>query len=276
MELFASFAGILGLIIGSFLNVVVYRFNTGKSISKGRSQCFSCSKHLEWHELIPVISFLKQDGKCKGCRSNISLQYPVVELLTGYLFFLTAFHLRYLASISLVSYFASTIFYFIIWSLLIIVLTYDFKHKIIPDFFSYLFIFLSLVGMFFIHDGSFYFGMVTLLRVMAGPILAAPFAILWLVSGGKWIGFGDAKLALGIGFLLGLSQGLSAILLAFWIGAVVSILLVIIPNLRRLILNRKKITLKTEVPFAPFLILGIAIVFFGNIYLTTIMSWFQF
>ncbi len=83
---------ILGLIIGSFLNVVIYRFNTGKSITKGRSICMSCNKNLRWYELIPIFSFLIQSGKCRRCASKISSQYPIVEFITGLTFVLLAYH----------------------------------------------------------------------------------------------------------------------------------------------------------------------------------------
>ena len=77
--------GILGLIIGSFLNVIILRMNTGRGIG-GRSQCFSCNKTLAWYELIPVVSYIIQRGKCRSCRTRISLQYPLVELVTGIAF----------------------------------------------------------------------------------------------------------------------------------------------------------------------------------------------
>jgi len=74
-SLFAALAGIIGLLVGSFLNVVIYRYNTGLSIVKGRSKCLSCGKTLDWYELIPLFSFLFLKGKCLGCKSKISKQY---------------------------------------------------------------------------------------------------------------------------------------------------------------------------------------------------------
>ncbi|MBX4211124.1 hypothetical protein KW783_04110, partial [Candidatus Parcubacteria bacterium] len=88
------------------------------------------------------------------------------------------------------------------------------------------------------------------------------FFLLWLVSGGRWIGFGDAKLAAGIGWLLGLAYGLSALFLAFWIGAAFSIVYIAIS---RLFLGQKNLTMKSEIPFAPFLIAALFIVFLFHI-----------
>jgi prepilin signal peptidase PulO-like enzyme (type II secretory pathway) len=100
------------------------------------------------------------------------------------------------------------------------------------------------------------------LTLLAGPVLFLPFFILWIVSNGRWIGLGDGKLALGFGWMLGLDYGLSAIVLAFWIGAVVSIFLI---ARERLNLKKKQLTMKSEIPFAPYLILGYAIVYFLSI-----------
>src|SRR5690606_24099342 len=85
-----AFFFLLGLIIGSFLNVVIYRYNTGSAI-KGRSYCFTCRSQLRWYELVPLFSFLIQRGKCRSCRSLISIQYPLVELTVGVVFVFLAY-----------------------------------------------------------------------------------------------------------------------------------------------------------------------------------------
>ena len=85
------FIFLLGTIIGSFLNVVIYRFNTGRKVTTGRSICMTCNLTLRWYELIPILSFLIQSGKCRRCASKISHQYPIVEFLTGLVFALVAF-----------------------------------------------------------------------------------------------------------------------------------------------------------------------------------------
>src|SRR3989344_5330345 len=86
---------VLGLVVGSFLNVIVLRLNTGRSVIRGRSQCFSCGGTLHWYELIPLASFALQSGRCKSCGAHISWQYPTVEFATAILFVLTAWRFDY-------------------------------------------------------------------------------------------------------------------------------------------------------------------------------------
>ena len=256
--LFSAFVFILGIIIGSFLNVVILRYNSGLSIN-GRSKCFSCSKTLAWYELIPVFSFLFQKGKCRKCFSKVSLQYPLVELATGVVFL--ALYKRFI-EFSFFDYSLATtdfILLLVITSILIVIFVYDLRHKIIPDGLSYAFAVFALIRMFLLIDPSTYGTLITKLNFLAGPILFLPFYLLWKFSKGKWIGLGDGKLAVGIGWMLGFIYGLSAIVLAFWIGAAFSIALLLILRLKN---QGSRITMKTVIPFAPFMILGAMIVFF--------------
>jgi leader peptidase (prepilin peptidase)/N-methyltransferase len=249
-NIFIIFSFILGTIIGSFLNVVALRFNTGMTL-KGRSKCFSCGKNLEWHELIPLFSFMFQKGECKKCSSKISWQYPVIELLAGVLFLLIFY---YFPPVDLVSS-INTVFYLIITCILLVITIYDVKHKIIPDSLVYTFAFITFAKLFISPDLSI--ALPNTLDLIAGPALALPFALIWLFSKGTWMGLGDAKLVLGIGWTLGLVAGISAITLAFWIGAVLSVLWMYIVM--------KKFKAKYEIPFGPFLILGMYLVLFFGI-----------
>lgn len=260
MELFIIiFFAILGALIGSFLNVVILRFNTGKGID-GRSGCFTCGKTLHWYELVPIVSYLVQQGKCRGCKSSVSRQYILVEFFTGLLFALIS--ARVLLPI-VETYSVVTILNLIIAltavSVLMVIFVYDLRHKIIPDIFSYSFAFLALARLVLYYQ-TYIFSFPGILDLLAGPIVALPFALIWYFSKGAWMGFGDAKLALGIGWFLGLVGAVSALCLAFWVGAVVSVgLLVVQKYLPR---SKKSLSFTSEVPFAPFLIIGLLIVYF--------------
>ncbi len=236
---------IFGLLIGSFLNVVGLRYNTGMSLG-GRSKCFSCSKELTWSELIPVMSFLFQRGKCRKCKSKISWQYPVIELLSGVLFvllFITFPPTDLFSAFTLLTY-------FIITGLLVVITLYDIKHKIIPDGLVYTFAAIALLRLFVGSDFSFQIP--STLDLLAGPILALPFALIWYFSKGKWMGLGDAKLILGIGWLLGLVPGISALALSFWIAAPVSLVWMYVVL--------RKFKSHYEIPFGPYLIVGMYLV----------------
>ncbi len=254
----ALFVFLFGLIIGSFLNVVIYRYNTGVGLG-GRSGCLSCGKTLSWYELFPVLSFLVQKGKCRKCKTKLSWQYPLVELITGLLFLATfwklageGFDIHHIVGEALA---------LCGWCLLVVIATYDFRHKIIPDGLAYAFAIIGLIRIFVMVPVSD-IGMFSFL--LAGPLFFLPFFLLWQISDGKWIGLGDGKLALGIGFMLGIGYGASALAFAFWIGAGVSIIAMIILRFR---LKSKAggLTMKSEIPFAPFLILGFAIVYFLSV-----------
>ena len=252
------FIFLFGTIIGSFLNVIIYRLNTGRTIAKGRSMCMSCGRNLRWYELIPVLSFIIQCGKCRRCKSPISCQYPIVEFFIGLVFVLIAFKFLPIIYIYPYLYVFYVAFFAFIFSLLTVIFVYDLRHKIIPDKLVYTFIILSFVSIFINFSAM---GPVFILpdvySFIAGPIIAIPFILLWYISKGKLMGLGDAKLMLGMGFLLGLSSGIFAVIVSFWIGTIVSIPL--------MLLSKSKMNMKTEVPFAPFLIICTLITFFFSL-----------
>jgi len=201
-------------------------------------------------ELIPIVSFCAQRGKCMKCKSAISWQYPLIELLTGTLFVLI------FRTFPPVSYIASTTtgIQIIAACLLVVIVIYDIKHKIIPDSFVYSFDTLALAHLFI--GGTSWWHMSNYESLIAGPLLAAPFALIWVISRGKWMGLGDAKLVLGIGWFLGVNAGINGVILAFWIGALFSV--------TWLFYTHKKFKPKTEIPFGPYLILGMYLVLVYN------------
>ena len=263
------FIFLLGTIIGSFLNVVIYRFNTGRRITKGRSMCMNCGHKLRWYELVPILSFLIQSGKCRRCKSKISVQYILVELITGIIFTLIALKFIPVFFFSVNLYLAYLIIFSFIFSILIVISVYDLKHKIIPDKLVLTFIISSLIAVYI--DANIFksvFTMPSFYILISGPLLALPFVLIWFFSKGRLMGLGDGKLILGMGWLLGISQGVFALILAFWIGALVSLPIMII--------SKKKMTIKTEIPFAPFLIFSTLVTFLFNFDLVTLIRMFSF
>lgn len=229
---------VLGAIVGSFLNVAAFRFRSGLSVG-GRSRCGSCGKTLSWYELVPVVSFIVLGGRCGSCRANISWRYPAVETLTA-LIFATVYHPAHLLWVNAL--------FLIIFSIYIVILIYDMRHKVIPNSLVYPAILLALVIAVLARG--------TLLDWLAGPILFAFFTLIWLLSRGRAMGFGDGKLALSIGLMLGAAGGFSAVIVAFWVGALYGLALIAAGFLSPLLTRGKRITMKSEVPFAPFLVLG--------------------
>src|SRR3989339_1759394 len=243
MIFFSVFVFLFGAVVGSFLNVVILRLNTGQSIVSGRSKCFTCAKKLKWHELLPIVSFVFLRGKCSACKTKISWQYPLVETMTGIIFVLL-FQQSQISNLKTQN-FLDFGFWILIFSFLIIIAVYDYRHQIVPNLFVWIFNGLAFIGLFRIFNWN---------NLLAGFILFAFFALLWGVSRGRWMGFGDAKLALGIGWLLGMAKGAAAITLAFWIGAIIGVLLIY--------LSKNKYGMKSSIAFGPFMVLGTMISFF--------------
>ncbi len=244
MEIFSIVAfGIFGLIIGSFLNVVILRMNTGKGIG-GRSHCFSCNKTLRWYELIPVFSFLVQGGKCRRCKSRISWQYPIVELVTGLLFAGIAFRFDLLIQP------VTVVLWLVLASVGVVIAAYDVRHKTLPA---------KALAVFFLI--SLALGM----HLLAMILVPLPFLVLWAVSQGKWIGFGDVELMACIGALLGVAGGYSSVILSFWVACLVILPWFGIRTLRGLKTNH-------EIPFGPFLLIGIVLVTLCGLNLLTLVG----
>ncbi len=248
---------VLGTIIGSFLNVVIFRYNTHKTFG-GRSGCMSCQKKLSWYELFPVFSYIFLKGRCKGCKTRISLQYPIVEFIMGLIFVGIFMKFQEVFFLDTIAFTISYAYYTTIFCLLLVIAVYDLKHKIIPDVLALVLGILSFIGLFFFVDYNFSIHLPTILELLSGVLIALPFAFMWFVSRGKWMGLGDAKLAISFGWLLGISTALSSLLVSFWSGAIIGLLLIAFS---------KKHGMKSEVPFAPFLVFGVIITFFFSLQL---------
>lgn len=262
------FAFLLGVIIGSFLNVYIYRLYTGKSLS-GSSHCLSCGTPLKAYELIPLLSYLVLRGRCRTCGSYIPIRYFLVELLTGLLFLATVLVFADLVSVLLVWW---------LMALLVITAVYDLYHMIIPDKMV-----VWLVALSFLWQGYGLYTNTIDVTDFGWDFLSASFGslflfLLWWLSKGKWIGFGDVKLAWPLGFLVGYLGVFSMLVLSFWIGAIIGLLLLFFQKIRKrgqphLRFFKRQLTIKSAVPFAPFLILGFLTVFFTKIDVVALITY---
>lgn len=254
--------GGLGLIIGSFLNVVIAREGSGEGIT-GRSHCPHCRHKLTSLDLVPVLSWLALRGQCRYCSHTISVQYPLVELLTAILFIGVG--------LSSLPFLLKVIALFIV-ALAVCIMVYDLLHMLMPDLWNYAFALCALLyGVLSAPDNAGIF-----VAFLAGPFCAFPLWALWAVSGGRWMGLGDVKFAFGIGWLLGPFVGYVALLGAFVLGAVVSVFILLpLPALLSyaqrhgisLLSGRgARFTMKSEVPFGPFLIVSCIILWFMTVY----------
>lgn len=250
---------LLGLTIGSFLNVLILRKSVKKSLF-GRSYCQGCKKPLSPFELIPIVSFLIQKGRCRTCGIALSWQYPTVELATA-----TLFLLAYILFFPIFVFDIRSLFFLaLLWlgsAAAIIAFFYDLRYTIIPDY-TIIILFplgivtsilrnspaLTLVSLqnYFIIDWS------------VAIVISGFFASLWIFSKGRWMGLGDAKLILATSLLLGFPASLMAFLFSFWLGGAVSIPLVLFA----------KRGLKSQLPFGPFILAASILAYFLTPYIT--------
>ena len=253
-----------GLIIGSFLNVLILRW--GKQTLGGRSACVSCGTTLAWHDLIPILSWAILLGRCRYCGARISSQYVLVELTTALLFLIVG-----CAPLPLFI----RIFSLPIVAILIAIAVHDFRTTLMPNAWVYAFCALSLFTILFFPPQNLSDALAALI---AGPLVALPLFALWYISDGAWMGFGDVKFALGMGWLLGLGDGIIALFFAFVIGALVSVPLLFFssPGWKRVRTSftpssrsqnhSRSYTMKSEIPFGPFLVASTLIVWLSTIY----------
>lgn len=250
MNLYILFVAIFGVFFGSFLNVLADRLPHGETLL-GRSKCDSCSHMLHWNDLIPLVSYVALKGKCRYCKQPFSVQYALTELLTGIVFAVT-FYLSY------TQYYSPTALFLhiVIVSSWIVMILSDLRYFILPDSMQVLFaIGAFLHSIFVTHSWKIpevnlipldIFFWVVNIPLVAGLFVALPLFLVFYISKGKGMGFGDVKLAFILGILLGPWNGLLSLYIAFILGGILggSVLLL------------RKAKLKSKIPFGPFLIFG--------------------
>jgi len=253
---------LIGSSIGSFLNVLIYRFPKGEDFLSSRSFCPKCRHKLNWYDLIPLLSFFLLKRKCRYCKEPISFHYPLIELLTG-IFFCFIFY-------NLEINFLFFIYFSIITFFLILIFFYDLKYYIIPNILVYSLIFLAFVFNIFSH----FYPESLLMPSTQYSILNTTctafgtsffFLLIFLISRGKWIGFGDIKFFVFMGLFLGFPKILAAIFLASLLGSIIGLVLIVF----------KKKGLKSEIPFGPFLITGTYLAFFWENFINWYLNYLR-
>ena len=249
---------VFGLAIGSFINALEYRIDTKLSIVKGRSICPQCKKQLAWYENIPVFSFIFLRGKCSQCKKPISWQYPIVELLTGAAFVAMAMRVGWVPGLrpgmTTTGVIGLICLSFIAFCLILVAL-HDQKTSYVLSGYIYAAIIATLIYLAVTYTGAWgirELGIYLLPNVLASLAAMIPFAVLYLVSKGAWMGAGDIEIAALLGLFLGWPNFLAALYFAFIVGSIWGIAKVYI---------FKNANLKSEMPFAPFLIGGIFFAF---------------
>lgn len=241
---------LLGTIIGSFLNVCIYRIPKEQSVVHPSSHCPNCGTPLKWYNLIPILSFIIQNGGCEYCGEKISPQYPIVEFLNGalYLMIYNKFGLN-----------LGFIFYSIIFSVLIIIFFIDLYHQIIPNGLNVLILILGVIYKFL--QLILYNEPLDLINSLLGLIVSGGIFLLIIIISKGGMGGGDAKLVGSLGFILGFKKIILTIFLSFLLGAIISIFLLLFKIKGR----------KDPIPFGPFICLAfMVVVFWGD----SIITWY--
>jgi len=241
---------LLGLIVGSFSNVCIYRIPRNESVVYPASHCPKCRTTIRPFDNIPVLSYILLRGRCRHCKSKISIRYPVVEFLTG-LIYLTIY-LIYGLSIQ-------TLIYVILSSALIIITFIDLNEQIIPDV-------ISLPGIAIGFILSFFVPYISFINSALGVVIGGGI-ILVISLGGSVIykkeamGGGDVKLAAMIGAFLGWRYIIISLFLGFFLGALIGIILIMTKVKKR----------EDVIPFGPFIVLGSLITLLWG---ERIISWY--
>ena len=241
MLLESAFLLILGLVFGSFISALTWRYPRKISIKKGRSICPKCRKQVAWFDNIPILSFILLGGKCRNCKKPISWRYPAIELMMGMGFVLIGFN----------------IFYLIIFCILVSIFVIDLENKIIPDSFVFWGIVIVFLYILSVAPNSL------LPFLFSGFFAATLLLTIHLITKGRGMGLGDVKFAVLGGLVTGQRLFLIWLLLAFLTGAVVGIILIL----------GKKAGLKSQIAFGPFLVLAIPL---ALLYGEKILFWLHF
>lgn len=250
---------ILGAAAGSFTSVVIYRLHSRKSgIFHGRSSCPKCETQLAPLDLVPIVSYLTLRGKCRYCSKEISYMYPLLEVLTGFIFILLFFKFPFVDSALHFSgtFFGLYLLYAFYSFILIFTFFFDLHYLKVADEILLPAILIGLIATIATPLTPHIFD-----ALIGVSIAVAFFGLQILVSKGTWVGFGDLRVGAFMGVILGWKLTVAALFLSYLLGSVVSLFIVI----------RKRKFVGVKIPFAPFLVSGTLIsIFFGE----AILKWY--
>jgi leader peptidase (prepilin peptidase)/N-methyltransferase len=237
----AVFAFTFGAVVGSFLNVCIYRLPLEQSIVSPGSRCMGCGTAIRWYDNIPILSWLVLKGRCRSCKAPFSIRYPLVELLTGLL--ATALFLKFGLSLSLVVM-------FLFCAALVVITFIDFDHQIIPDEISLPGIILGFLCSFFLPGHGW---LSSLLGIAVGwcSLALIFYGYLWL-TGREGMGGGDAKLLAMMGAFLGLQAVPFIIFASSLVGTAAGLSIMAVQRKDR----------HLAIPFGPYLALGAVLYIF--------------
>lgn len=241
---FSIVSFIFGAVVGSFLNVCICRMPKEESVVSPPSHCPHCEYRIRWYDNVPLFSYLLLRGKCRGCGTHISLQYPLVELLNGLL--TLALFLRFGASLTFLAL-------FLFCSALVVITFIDLEHQIIPDEISLSGIVIGFVFSFFLPWQSWLNSLLGIL-LGGGSLLLVAYSYQWL-TGKEGMGGGDIKLLAMMGAFLGWKSVLFIIFASSLIGSVVGITMMLV----------QKKDSKLAIPYGPYLAFGAVLyIFYGR------------
>lgn len=240
---------LFGLAIGSFLNVLADRLSLQESVIWKRSHCDRCQHTLAWNDLIPLVSYCMLRGRCRYCRHTFSWQYPFTEFSTGLLFVFLYLIIPFTPYPTIGAY---VYLLAVLCSLYVVVLA-DLRYHIIPDEMIIILLMLAvlhriILPLFSITAGDFS----PINAIVSSLVLGGIFMGLVLITRGKGMGWGDVKFAFWMGLFLGYPGSVVAFYLAFLTGALISLILI----------AWKRKTMKSAIPFGPFLVGATVISFF--------------
>ena len=257
-----TFLILISLVIGSFLNVLIYRLPIGESLTKKNSHCPKCGHMLKWYENIPLLSYVIQKGKCRGCKELISIQYPIIEFLSVCAFVIA--YIRFGLSLE-------TFLFTLLLQMFIVIFMIDLRYQIIPDSINVIIIVLGVISLFITHTSINQVLVINYIDKLIGFGVALGLLLIFIffekILKKELMGGGDLKLFFGIGLFM----GWQLLLLGLFLASVVAL----ITEMLKKLINSEKF-LNKVIPFGPYLVIGFSLAYiFGLDIISLYLSLFN-